>query len=158
NGFGPLGTLTVNQTAGGPVTFPAGGRGFDQNGDHVIGSSEGFNAIEPRTIIVGRDGDRQTVADLMQLVRVIQVGMDVHGDGVRDLDPSRISYWGGSTGGSYGIKFLAVEPDVPIGVPFVIGGSLAEIGRLSAATRANLGSRLAERTPSLINPPGVTHI
>src|SRR5262245_36046231 len=36
NGFGPLGTLTVNQTTTDPVTFSAGGRGIDQNGDHII--------------------------------------------------------------------------------------------------------------------------
>src|SRR5205807_8622239 len=63
NGFGPLGTLTVNQTMGAPVTFSDGGRGIDQNGDHVIDSSEGQYAAAPRTIISNRDGQRQTVAD-----------------------------------------------------------------------------------------------
>src|SRR5262249_30899513 len=95
HGFGPLSTLTVRQATGGPVTFLEGGRGIDQNGDHRIENSEGFSAAQPRTLIAGSDGQRQTVADLMQLVRVIQVGMDVHGDGVQDLDPSRIYYWGG---------------------------------------------------------------
>src|SRR5262249_45946367 len=38
HGFGPLGTLTVNQTMADPVTFSAGGRGIDQDGDHVISS------------------------------------------------------------------------------------------------------------------------
>jgi hypothetical protein len=47
SGFGPLGTLTVNQTIGEPVTFSAGGRGFDQNGDHTIGGAEGLNAVAP---------------------------------------------------------------------------------------------------------------
>ncbi len=37
HGGGPLGTMTVNQTIGSPVTFPAGGRGIDQNGDGTIG-------------------------------------------------------------------------------------------------------------------------
>ena len=48
----------------------------------------------------------------MQLVREIEVGMDVDGDGARDLDPARISYFGQSFGGIYGTKFLAVEPNV----------------------------------------------
>src|SRR5262245_9438033 len=77
HGFGPLGTLTVNQTTGGPVTFSAGGRGFDQNGDGVIGDREGSSATRPRMIIDDRDGFRQTIVDLMQLVRVIEVGVDV---------------------------------------------------------------------------------
>src|SRR5262249_51768969 len=89
HGFGPLSTLTVNRAAGGPVTFSAGGRGVDQDSDGIIGSSEGLAAPAPRSIIWERDGRQQTVADLLQLVRVIQVGMDVGGDGSRDLDPSR---------------------------------------------------------------------
>src|SRR5207253_2989199 len=99
NGYGPLGTLTVRQTTGNPVTFLAGGRGRDQNDDHEIGGIEGCDATAPRTIIGSRDCLRQTAADLMQLVRVIEVGMDVDGAGVRSLDPSRIYYFGGSWGG-----------------------------------------------------------
>ena len=51
----------------------------------------------------------------MQLVREIEVGMDVDGNGTRDLDPSKISYFGQSFGGIYGTKFLAVEPNVRAG-------------------------------------------
>ena len=57
----------------------------------------------------------------MQLVREIEVGMDVDGDGTRDLDAERISYFGQSFGGIYGTKFLAVEPNVQAGVPNVAG-------------------------------------
>src|SRR5262249_52884936 len=102
HGFGPLGTLTVDQTVGGSVTFPAGGRGTDQDGDHLIGVYEGLFATAPQSIIGETDGNRQTVVDLMQLVRVIQVGMDVHGNGGQDLDPSRIYYVGRSVGAQYG--------------------------------------------------------
>jgi len=42
HGFGPLGTLTVNQTGGRSVTLAARGRGFGQNGDGVIGGQEGL--------------------------------------------------------------------------------------------------------------------
>jgi hypothetical protein len=86
HGFGPFGTLTVNQTVGQSVTFSAGGRGIDQNHDHVIAAAEGFGSAPPQTIILFADGIRQTVADLLQLVRVIQVGVDVDGDGSPDLD------------------------------------------------------------------------
>src|SRR5207237_7076995 len=60
HGFGPLSTLTVKPSAGAPVTFLEGGRGIDQNGDGVIGSSEGIAAPAPRSIIADRDGRQQT--------------------------------------------------------------------------------------------------
>jgi hypothetical protein len=159
NGFGPLGTLTVNQTMGAPMTFPAGGRGIDQDGDHMIESTEGQFATAPRTIISNRDALRQTVADLMQLVRVIEVGMDVNGDGSRDLDPSRIYYFGSSFGGNYGTIFLAVEPDVRAGVPTVPGGSFTEWSRLGPGSfRQSLGTSLEARILPLLNSPGITSI
>jgi hypothetical protein len=109
NGFGPLGTLAAHLINGGTVTFPSGGRGIDQNRDHIIGPNEGFNATRPRMIVAGRDGRRQTVADFLQLARVIEVGMDVDGDGTPDLDPSRMYYCGWSEGGLNGSLFVAVE-------------------------------------------------
>ena len=154
-GFGPLGTLTVNQPTGSAVTFPAGGRGIDQNGDGVIDSPEGQDAAPPRTIISNRDGLRQTVADVMQLVRMIEVGIDVDGDSAPDLDPSRIYYFGASQGGSIGVLFLAVEPSVMAGVPISTGGSNIEARRLS---RRGVAARLASRTPPLINTPGITSL
>jgi Bacterial virulence factor lipase N-terminal len=161
HGRGALGTLTVGQTAGGPVTFSSGGRGIDQNGDGFIDVREGIRATRPRMIIDDRDGFRQTAADLMQLVRVIQVGMDVDGDGSRDLDPSRIYYFGGSLGGAYGTVFLAVEPDVRAGVLAVPPGprTLRTLSVEPVVGDRNVyGSWLASRTPSLINGPGITHI
>ncbi|HYK06259.1 MAG TPA: hypothetical protein VEW11_00685 [Gaiellaceae bacterium] len=154
HGGGALGTLIVNRTAGTPVVLPAGGRGIDQDGNTAIDSTEGVNAVAPYTLISNRDGLRQTVIDLMQLVREIEVGMDVDGDGARDLDPARISYFGQSFGGIYGTKFLAVEPDVRLGVPNVPGGAIIEIARLSPAFRGLVTLSLLSRTPPLINLPG----
>jgi len=70
-GGGPLGSLDIFTADGGSVTIPAGGRGVDQNGDGLIGATEGGNPKPPRVIIGSTDSIRQTVADLMQLVRVI---------------------------------------------------------------------------------------
>jgi hypothetical protein len=150
HGGGPAGTLIVTPTAGAPVTFPAGGRGIDQNGDGLIDGTEGVNAAPPRAIIGSRDGLRQTTIDLMQLVREIQVGMDVDGDGLFDLDPSRIYYFGQSFGGIYGTIFLGIEPDVRVGVPNVPGGSIAEISRLGVF-RPLVTLALGSRMPSLLN-------
>jgi dienelactone hydrolase len=157
HGFGPLSTLTVTPNVGAPVSFPEGGRGIDQNRDGIIENNEGVNAAPPRSIIRDRDGQRQTVADLMQLVRVIEVGVDADGNGVADLDPSRIYYLGQSLGGIYGTEFLAVEPDVHAGVLNVAGG-LGGNNRLSPIFRAAVGTSLASRTPSLLNGPGVTSL
>ncbi len=154
HGGGPLGTLTVNRTTGGPVTLPAGGRGIDQDGAGAIDSTEGVNAVAPKTLIGSRDGLRQTVIDLMQLVRELEVGMDVDGNGTSDLDASRISYFGQSFGGIYGTKFLAVEPNVRAGVPNVPGGSIIEVARLGAF-RPLVWLSLVGRTPPLANLPGL---
>jgi len=154
HGGGALGTLIVNRTAGAPVVLPAGGRGIDQDGNTAIDSTEGVNAVAPYTLISNRDGLRQTVIDLMQLVREVEIGMDVDGNGARDLDPARISYFGQSFGGIYGTKFLAVEPNVRLGVPNVPGGAIIEIARLSPAFRGLVTLSLLSRTPPLINLPG----
>ncbi len=154
HGGGPLGTLIVNRTTGGPVVLPAGGREVDLDGNGQFGSTDGINATPPQTLIGSRDGLRQTVIDLMQLVRELEVGMDVDGNGTRDLDPSRISYFGQSFGGIYGTKFLAVEPNVRLGVPNVPGGAIVEIARLSPSFRGLVTLSLINRTPPLINLPG----
>jgi hypothetical protein len=132
---GSLGTLTVN-TAGAPVTFSAGGRGIDQNGDGRIDATEGSSAARPQSLMGSADGLRQTVTDLMQLVREIKVGIDVDGDRVADLDASRIYYVGQSFGGIYGTMFLAIEPNVRVGVPNVAGGPSIDIVRLSPGFRS----------------------
>lgn len=157
HGFGPLSTLTVRPSVGAPVTFLEGGRGLDQNGDGLIANNEGISATQ-QSIIRDRDGRRQTVADLMQLVRVIEVGVDVGGDGLADLDPSRIHYLGQSLGGIYGTALLAVEPSVHAGVLNVAGGSGIDLNRLSPVFRAVVDTSLASRMPSLLNGPGVTRI
>jgi hypothetical protein len=154
HGGGSLGTLTVHLAGGGSMTFPAGGRGVDGNADGIIGPSEGFFTRPPRTILNSRDPERQLVADLMQLVRVIEVGMDVDGDGVRDLDPGRIYYFGISQGAMYGTPFVALDPSVLAGVLNVGGGPAAESPRLSIR-RDRTGAALAARTPSLTNVGGI---
>jgi len=151
HGGGPLGTYTVFRSDGAPVTFSAGGRGIDQDGNGTIDSTEGVNAAPPFAAVGNRDGLRQTVIDLMQLVREVQVGVDVNGDGSPDLDPSRITYFGQSFGGIYGTTFLGVEPAVHAGVLNVPGGSITEIARLSPSFRPLVGFALATRVPTLYN-------
>ena len=134
HGFGPGSTVTVLRP-GGNVTLPGGGRAVDQNGDGQFGSTEGSAAAAPRVLVGSSDALRQTTVDLMQLVRQIQAGMDVDGDGAPDLDSGRIYYFGQSFGGIYGTIFLGVEPGVRVGVPNVGGGPISEIVRLSPGFR-----------------------
>ena len=152
HGFGAAGTYTAT-TAAGPLTFPAGGRGIDQNGNGVIDSTEGVSAVGADSLIGNRDGLRQTTIDLMQLVKDVEAGIDVDGDGSGDLSSSRIYYAGQSFGGIYGTQFLGLEPDVRAGVPNVPGGPIIEIARLSPSFRPLVGIALITRTPSLYNNP-----
>jgi hypothetical protein len=78
-------------------------------------------------IAATREFFRQTVADTMQLVRMIE---NAQRDGVvpfRDVDPTRIMYFGVSLGGILGTVFMAVEPDVRVGMLSVPGGGLPNI-------------------------------
>ncbi len=151
HGGGAAGTLTALQAGQAPVVVPAGGRGFDQNGDGAIDSTEGVSAVGAQSLVSSRDGLRQTVVDYMQLVRQIEAGIDVDGDGSADLDAQRIYYAGQSFGGIYGTILLGVEPSIKAGVPNVPGGSIAEIARISPAFRILTGLALATRQPTLLN-------
>ena len=153
HGGGAQGTLNVLRNAALPVQVPAGGRGFDQDGNGAIDSTEGVNASGAFTIVASRDGLRQTVVDYMQLVRQIETGVDIDGDGSVDLDANRIYYAGQSFGGIYGTILLGTEPNIKAGVPNVPGGSITEIARISPAFRVLTAITLATRSPSLINLP-----
>lgn len=150
HGFGPNGTLAVIQGTTTTI-LPAGGRGVDQNGNGTFDSTEGLFSTGAQSDLGNRDGLQQTVADLMQVVRAIQGGIDANGDGVADLNPNRVYYFGQSLGGIYGTTLLGVDPDVRVGVPNVPGGTLTDIARLSPAFRPLLALFLVSRVPSLLN-------
>jgi Bacterial virulence factor lipase N-terminal len=154
HGFGAGSTLTVIQGSG-SVVLPAGGRGVDQNGNGVIDAFEGLFATGAQTDLAARDGVQQTVADLMQVVRAVQGGVDVDGNGSVALDASRIYYFGQSLGGIYGTVLLGIEPDIHAGVPNVPGGTFIDIARLGFTFRPLLGQFFASRVPSLINIGGL---
>ena len=168
-GFGPLSTLTLRADLNGDgivdsATFSSGARSFDQNGDGLIGTgtlppaNEGNEVLPQGSSISRRDILRQTVVDLMQLVRAIEVGIDVDGDGSADLDPSRISFVGFSQGASTGTMFAAIEPRLAAVVLNVGGGANIEAFRLSPVNRPDVGRYLARRVPSLLNAPGIERI
>lgn len=156
-GLGQDGLLTVELVNGDEVTFLSGGRGIDMNGDSLIGSDEGyyhvFETFGPDNALFERDGSRQMVVDLMQLVRVIEAGMvDVDGDGQSDLDTSRILYEGGSLGTNYGALLLASEPAVSTWI-FQAGPDDSSVDgtRLSRENREFFEVALATLKPPLTN-------
>jgi hypothetical protein len=153
HGFGPRSTWNV--TSGGTTTsFSAHARGVDQNSDGVIGSTEGVSAPPepaPDAAVSNRDGLRQTVADLMTLVRTIGRGADVTGDGAVDLRRTGVDYYGQSFGGIYGVMLGGTDPRVPTLGLNVSGGPISEIARLSPGFRPLVTQDLANRRPSLLN-------
>ncbi len=158
-GFGPLTQLQITKTDGPPLVFPDVGRGVDQNGDNIIGQVEGSRAAGKRSwTIAERDAFRQTIIDFMQLVRVIEVGMDVDGNGSADIDPSRIYFVGASQGSMLGTLFLALEPNVRAGVAAFATGLIPEHLRWQIVRRQEIGVALQSRTPSLLNANGLTSI
>jgi hypothetical protein len=155
HGFGPLSRLRVRLADGSEVTFPSGGRGIDQDGNGVIANREGDRPEAPDTILWERDALRQTAADLLQLVRQVEVGVDVDGDGTVDLDAARVYFAGFSLGSNYGALAATVDPSVQAITLNVPGGALVELLRLGPARRPVFGTLLQERVPSLLNSPGI---
>jgi hypothetical protein len=152
-GGGPLGTLRVQRSDAPEVVLEAGGRGADFDGDGLISTSEGHRPPAPWLALGARDAPRQTAADAMQLVRQIELGIDIDGDGRPDLDASRISMLGQSGGTNNAAMALAIDPNVGLGVLNTAGGSGIEANRQSAG-RFLVGMSLAARVPSLINVGG----
>jgi hypothetical protein len=158
-GFGPMGRLVVTRTDGTTLNFPDAGRGVDQNGDGIYSPLEGSEAAAPRTWTISlRDTYRQMVIDLMQLVRVIQVGMDVDGDWVSDIDPTRVYYLGASAGTMMGASFVALDPAVSVAAFVSPPGVIPEHARWQPIRRSAIGAALQARIPSLVNAEGITSI
>src|SRR5213078_168503 len=87
----------------------------------------------------------------MQLVRVIEVGMDVDGDGVADIDPSRIYFVGASEGSMLGTLLLRLEPSIRACVLAFTTGVIPEHLRWQILRRNEIGPALHRRVPSLLN-------
>ncbi len=136
------------------VRFSGFGRGFDQNDDGVITNQEGVSAPatpHPASSVGLRDGLRQTAADLMALVRAIQQGADVDGDGTADLSTTDISVYAQSLGGIYSTMMMGADPSVDVAVLNVPGGAILDIARVSPAFRNVVGDLLRDRIPGLLN-------
>jgi len=159
HGFGPLSTWTVRLTDGSTVTFPTPGRAIDQNGDGIYNSVEGDNALGPEKLRRASDAVIQLSIDLLSVVRMIQAGVDVEGDGTIDLDASRIYFVGQSWGTGTGMPVVGYTDAIRASFFIVPFSALSEIRRLGPGNRPSVGSQLDSRTPSLLNSTyGLTSI
>jgi hypothetical protein len=150
HGYGPNSTWTVT-TATGTTVVPAHARGVDQNGDGIIGSTEGVSTLPqpaPLAQINSRDGLRQTVADDSTLARAVAATPTLGGVTLR---PTGITYFGQSFGGIYGTMLGGVDRTITAFGLNVPGGPISEIARLSPSFRPLVAQSLADAQPRLLN-------
>jgi hypothetical protein len=140
HGYGPGSSYTI--TSGGTTTtLPSHGRGVDQDGNGVIGNTEGSSATGAAAAQSSRDALRQTAADIMTLVRSVG-GADVDADGTPDLSGDDVTYVGQSFGGIYGTMLTGADPAVTRSVLNVAGGPITEVTRLSPSFRPLVAATL----------------
>jgi hypothetical protein len=151
HGGGPRTTMTVGLEGGRSMTVAAPGLGYDADGDGQITTSEPYFAPRPFSVLDNSGALAQTAALLLQLVRALQAGVDVDGDGAADLDGSRIYYFGHSIGGTYGMSAFAVEPAIRAAVFVVPAGTMIYNRLASPPFRTRVPPVLAGRSPSLLN-------
>ncbi len=159
NGYGPHSFITVTPAKGKAVMVPSGGRAIKFE-DPIL-SSDGILARGPGELFGLAHTTIQTASDLMQLVRVMQQGVDITGNGTSIVDASRIYYFGQSLGGIDGVVLMGTEPAIRAGVINVAGGPFMETARLSLGTirpffsadfrDSIVGALLAGRKPPLNN-------
>jgi dienelactone hydrolase len=149
HGYGPQSKIILTDKAGAVTELTAGGRGVDVNRDGKLDIVDLLATPEP---VLFRDLSLQTALDQMQLVRVIKAGLDLTGDGIPDLDRSRIYYLGKSLGSNIGTIIHAVEPDIRAAVLSDAGGSQMDVSR--TAKSAVAVGLLSLRKPLLFNLPG----
>ena len=86
----------------------------------------------------------------MAMVRMIEHGVDLLGDGSVTLARHVLGYYGQSFGGIYGTMLMATDTHLTVGVLNVGGGPIVEIARLSGF-RDLLADTLRVARPTLLN-------
>ena len=96
-----------------------------QEGQQHVCVTSALDFLQLDNPLETRENFRQTVADEFQFLRMVKsMKSDVDGDGVQDLDTSRVGFVSQSLGSIIGATFLSTEPDVGAGVLNVGGGGL----------------------------------
>jgi hypothetical protein len=163
--YGPHSVAQVKQGAL-TTTFLGFGQGADLDGNGAIDASEGVGPTDHKTYDANgnlvadapsryataglRDGLIQTAVNNMALVRLIENGVDLLGDGSVTLARHVLGYYGQSFGAIYGTMLMATDTHLSVGVLNVGGGPIVEIARLSGF-RNLLADQLRVSRPTLLN-------
>ncbi|MCO4771997.1 MAG: hypothetical protein KDA24_18340 [Deltaproteobacteria bacterium] len=81
-------------------------------------------SIQPRVL---RDNFRQSAWDRIQVLEAVRQGIDVNEDGVDDLDPTQMVYFGASLGGMMGSETMALTDDFKGGMLGIAGGRISQV-------------------------------
>ena len=95
-------------------------------GQDGIADSSGTHFINLSSLLTSRDNLRQAVADLFVLTATLP-SLDIDGNGTGDFDSSRMQFVGLSLGAIVGTSFLALEPNVNVGMLSAPGGGIARL-------------------------------
>ena len=95
HGYGRL-TTTVTLSDGSSMRVSTLRSRYDADGNGTIEIWEPRFAPRPDALHATAGSALQSAASAVQLVRAIQLGVDIDGDGRRELDPARIYYVGQS--------------------------------------------------------------
>jgi pimeloyl-ACP methyl ester carboxylesterase len=74
-----------------------------------------------------RDNFRESTYDKLQVVEMLRPGLDIDGDGNKDVDLTKLMYLGVSLGGIMSAEFLAFAPDTQLAIPIVPGARVTDI-------------------------------
>ncbi len=109
-------------------------------GPDGIPDASGTHFINLSSLLTSRDNLRQAVADLFVLTATIP-WIDIDGNGTGDFDSSNIQFVGLSLGAMVGTSFLALEPNVNVGLLSAPGGGVARLldGSASFGPRIRAG-------------------
>jgi len=151
HGNGPLSTMALRLTDGTTVTAAAPGSGYDADDNGTIDEWEPRFAPRPHAVWGTSGTVAETAGMHLQLVRALQAGIDVDGDGAVDLDAARIYLMGHSLGVAWGEMVFAYAPAIRAAAFVAGGGTLAYLRPLSPPYRPMFAADLAARTPSLLN-------
>lgn len=109
-------------------------------GPDGVPDASGTHFINLASLLTSRDNLRQAVADLFVLTASIP-RIDLDGNGTGDFDSSNIQFVGLSLGAMVGTSFLALEPNVNVGLLSAPGGGIARLldGSASFGPRIRAG-------------------
>lgn len=144
---GPRSRIHISTSAGVKV-IPGTGRAFDIDGNGLYEQTELY--VYP-----------QRVSDLAAVIRSLQLGVDLNGDGRSDLarDPEHTHVVGVSFGGATALIAAALEPNASVfvaNVPSSEGSRARGAGfhpLVAERGRSFAQEKMATRTPSLLNTP-----